>query len=103
MLGGTTQHTDDLAGSLGLSCVLGTRWEVTRTATPATEVQHVDHRNASDRNVLHRPWHKLSCLACNPTKAALAGAINLAIDGLIPTMKPTNGVTRQAEGDIRQR
>jgi hypothetical protein len=61
---GATHHTDDLAGSLGLSCVQGASLEQTLVedsplatsmpATPATEVQPEDHRNALDRNVLQK-------------------------------------------------
>ena len=61
---GATQHTDDLAGSLGLSCVRGASLEQTLVedsplatsmpATPATEVQPQDHRNALDSNVLQK-------------------------------------------------
>ena len=61
---GTTHHTDDLAGSLGLSCVLGASLEemlgedsplaTSLPATPATEVQPEDHRNALDRKVLQK-------------------------------------------------
>ena len=61
---GTTHHTDDLAGSLGLSCVRGASLEETlgedsplatsMPATPATEVQPEDHRNALDRKVLQK-------------------------------------------------
>src|SRR5260370_28307259 len=61
---GTTHHTDDLAGSLGLSCVRGASVEETlgensplatsMPATPGTEVQAEDHRNALDRKVLQK-------------------------------------------------
>jgi len=61
---GTTHHTDDLAGSLGLSCVRGASLEETldedsplatsMPATPATQVQPEDDRNALDRKVLQR-------------------------------------------------
>jgi hypothetical protein len=61
---GTTHHTDDLAGSLGPSCVRGASLEETlgedsplatgMPATPATEVQPEDHRNALDRKVLQK-------------------------------------------------
>jgi hypothetical protein len=61
---GTTHHTDDLAGSLGLSCVRGASLEETlgedsslatsMPATPATEVQPEDHRNALDTKVLRK-------------------------------------------------
>ena len=61
---GTTHHTDGLAGSLGLSCVRGASLEETlgedsplatsMPATPATEVQPEDHRNALDRKVLQK-------------------------------------------------
>src|SRR5271166_1127034 len=61
---GTTHHTDDLAGSLGLSCVRAASLEETlgedsplatsMPATPATEVQPEDHRNALDRKVLQK-------------------------------------------------
>src|ERR1700738_981342 len=61
---GTTHHTDDLAGSLGLSCVRGASLEETlgensplatsMPATPATEAQPEDHRNALDRKVLQK-------------------------------------------------
>src|ERR1700722_1277780 len=57
-------HTDDLAGSLGLSCVRGASLEETlgedsplatsMPATPATEVEPEDHRNALDRKVLQK-------------------------------------------------
>ena len=60
----TTHHTDDLAGSLGLSCVLGASLEemlgedsplaTSMPATPATEVQPEDHRNALHRKVLQK-------------------------------------------------
>ena len=61
---GTTYHTDDLAGSLGLSCVRGASLEETlgensplatsMPATPGTEVEAEDHRNALDRKVLQK-------------------------------------------------
>jgi hypothetical protein len=61
---GTTRHTDDLARSLGLSCVRGASLEETlgensplatsMPATPGTEVQSEDHRNALDRKVLQK-------------------------------------------------
>jgi DNA-binding transcriptional LysR family regulator len=57
----TTHHAGDLAGSLDLSCVRGASLEETlgedspfatsMPATPATEVQPEDHRNALDRKV----------------------------------------------------
>jgi hypothetical protein len=60
----TTHHADDLAGSLGLSCVLGASLEETlgensslatsMPETPGTEVQAEDHRNALDRKVLQK-------------------------------------------------
>ena len=55
----TTHRTDDLAESLGLSCVRGANLEDSSLATgmptiPATEVQPEDHRNALDRKVLHK-------------------------------------------------
>ena len=61
---GTTHHTDDLVGSLVLSCVLCASLEETlgedsplatsMPATSATEVQPEDHRNALDRKVLQK-------------------------------------------------
>ena len=61
---GTTHHTDDFAGSLGLSCVLGASLEETLgedsplatgvPATPATEMQPEDHLRALDRKVFQR-------------------------------------------------
>src|SRR6202035_3835192 len=61
---GATHHTDDLSASLGLSCVRGASLEETlgedsplatiMPATPATEVQPGNHRNALDRKVLQK-------------------------------------------------
>jgi hypothetical protein len=61
---GATHDTDDLAEWLGLSCVRGASLEETlgedsplatsMPATPATEVQPEDRRNALDRKVLQK-------------------------------------------------
>jgi hypothetical protein len=61
---GTTRHGDDLAGSLGLSCVWGANLRETFgedsplatsvPATPATQVHPEDHLRALDRKVLKR-------------------------------------------------
>ena len=61
---GATHHSDNLIGSLGLSCVRGANLEGTFgkdsplatgiAATPATDVHSEDHRTALDRKVLQR-------------------------------------------------
>ena len=61
---GATHHSDNLIGSLGLSCVRGANLEGTFgkdsplatgiAATPATDVHSEDHRSALDRKVLQR-------------------------------------------------
>jgi hypothetical protein len=51
---GTTHHTDDLAGSLGLSCVRGAPQDVTEDRRTSDRVQHGDHRNALDGNMLQK-------------------------------------------------
>jgi len=69
---GTTHHADDLAGTLALSCVLGASlgetlgedspFATSMPATPATDVQPEDHRNALARKVLQKTqcwlWRK---------------------------------------------
>src|SRR5271165_655003 len=117
---GATQHTDDLAGSLGLSCVRGASLEQTLVedsplatsmpATPATEVQPQDHRNALDSNVLqktpalamaeaqtcHRS-RKCTKVASEPLNRRLRSGLSHCTGYLCLDAKPENCPPQQGE------
>jgi hypothetical protein len=52
--GHATHHTDDLAGSLGLSCVRSARRDVTEDRNTSDRGADEDHRNALDGKILQK-------------------------------------------------